>query len=797
MQSEPSFRSPVEPQASSLRSHAECPRTSLRERYRLLTIGLVALAVLVYQIAATRLLSVVFWYHFAFLSISIAMLGLGASGVWFSLRPGSEQALRRLLWSAAGAIPFSVFVIVKARPLLLAFGLGQAGFVGVVMVSMLVPMYALGGVICLLLMSASGAAVGRMYAADLLGAALGAVLVIPLLGWLPTPSVLALTGLVPLVALALVGGARRPGWLVAALALVLTTLWGTPFRVGYSKLYDEVGATSPLHEVWTATARITVFERPIFSPAPGVPWGWGYGTRFEPQAVEERWIDQDGSAGTPIERLHTTPSELAHLPFDVTSLGYQLAPARTVCVIGAGGGRDVLTALTFGAGAVDAVEFNRAIVELLEGPLAAFSGDVYRRPGVHAVVAEGRSYLTRTNKRYDLIQISLVDSWAASAAGAYALSENYLYTVEALRLYLRRLEPGGLLSISRWADGVQPFEGARLMLLAEEALRLDGASSPREHLLFVSGGQVGTLIAGKAPLSPALRQRADQVAEQRGFVRQFPEPDGQSAPSLVSLAMADRGAMLSSAGIDLSPTVDDRPFFFQASRVFQLSGEDVSAAAPSDKNLESVKLLRSTLALLATIALLAFFLPFLIVKKPARSAQLWLGSSYFAALGFGFMLLELSWMQSSILFLGHPSYAAAVVLSSLLLGAGAGSLLATRHTERAQHLFVLVPLLAALTTLGMSPLFRAALAFPLPTRIAIAAAVFGASGVSLGCALPLGFVRFGDQQKAWFWAMNGAAGVCAGALSIALAMTFGFTATALVGVCCYLAAVLLVRLAPR
>lgn len=778
------------------------------ETRRLCTIGVVTLSVLIYQIAATRLLSVVLWYHFAFLSISIAMLGLGASGVWFTLRAGKESSLRRALWTAALTIPLSVAVIVKARPWVLALGLDNAGFVGVVMLAMLIPMYALGSAVCLLLMCASGAAVGRMYAADLISAALGALLVIPLLGWLPTPSVIALTGLLPLVGLALLDGVKKPGWVVGSLAIVAATVWGAPFRVGYSKLYDEQGATTPLHEVWTPTARITVFDRPIFSPTPDVPWGWGYGARFEPQPTEERWIDQDGSAGTPIERVRSTPAvaradagalrrELAHLPFDVTSFGYQLAAAKRVCVIGAGGGRDVLTALAFGATSVDAVEFNGAIVDLLTGPLAAFSGDVYRRPGVHAVVSEGRSYLTRSDKTYDLIQISLVDSWAATAAGAYALSENYLYTVEALRLYLRRLEPGGFLSISRWADHVQPFEGARLMLLAEEALRREGVDAPREHLMFVSGGQVGTLIAGKDALTKELRDRADRVVDERGFVRQWPAPAGNDEPSLVSLAMADDGAMLIEAGIDLTPPVDDRPFFFQAANVFQVGGEDVSAAAPADMNLESVKLLRITLGLLASIALIVFFLPFLIVQKPARGARLWLGSSYFALIGFGFMLLELSWIQRSILFLGHPSYAAAVVLAALLLGAGVGSVVSTRHAARTRRLFILVPAFVALVTLAMAPLFQAALAYALAARVAIASGVFVSTGLCLGCALPLGFLRFGDAQKAWFWAMNGAAGVCAGALSIALAMTFGFTTTALVGAACYVGAAVLVRYAPE
>ena len=262
--------------------------------------GLVSLSALLYQIAATRLLSVVLWYHFAFLSISVAMLGLGASGVWFSLRTYDRASLRRALWTAGLSIPVSVSIIVKARPLIFALGLGASGWICTIIVAMLVPMYALGSAVCLLLLSARGQRVGVMYGSDLLGATLGAALVIPFMWWVPTPALLALTGLLPLAALALVDGAVRPVCFISAGAIVAAASWGAPFRVAYAKLYVEQAQTLPMLEVWTPTARITVFERPIFSPDPDVPWGWGYGSRFVPKPVEERWIDQDGSACTPV-----------------------------------------------------------------------------------------------------------------------------------------------------------------------------------------------------------------------------------------------------------------------------------------------------------------------------------------------------------------------------------------------------------------------------------------------------------------------------------------------------------------
>jgi spermidine synthase len=766
-------------------------------RAEFLAMGLLTMSVLIFEIAITRLLSVVLWYHFAFLSVSVAMLGLGASGLWFSLRKPSAKSLNRSLISASLSIPLSIFVIVKAKPSILDWGLGPAGWIGTIIVAMLVPMYCLGAAICLLMIATEGKLIGRMYAADLLGGALGAVVVIPLMGWIATPKLLALVGILPLLSLAILDGVRRPAWFVGSAVIACACVWGGSFDVTYNKLHAEAGTNKPSYEVWTPTARITVFERPIFSPRPDVPWGWGYGSNFQPHPSPERWIDQDGSAGTPVENVRSSPAQLEHLLFDVTSLAYQVVGPSSVCILGAGGGRDILTALAAGAHEVDAVEINRAIVALLEGPLASFSGDVYRLPGVNAVVSEGRSFLTHTTKRYDLIQVSLVDSWAATAAGAFSLSENYLYTVEAFRLYLRRLGPAGMLTVSRWTDAVQPFEAARLILLAEEALRQERVTMPRDHLLMMSGGAVGTLIVSKQALSEATLRKADQVARLRGFERLWPAPDPASN-SLVPLVMSDGNLpLLADAGLDLAPPVDDRPFFFQTARLFQLRTEPRKLAA-SDPNLQSIATLRLVLAILTALTLALFFVPLLVFDRPTRGRGFWPGCGYFACIGAGFMLLEIPWIQRSISFLEHPSYAAAVVLGSILLGAGLGAALSSRVPLGASRwLLVLLPLVAGATCLLSAPLFQRTVTLRLEFKVAIASMLFGVAGVFMGQALPLGFVSFGDGRRAWFWAVNGACGVLASALSVALAMALGFLTTSLIGVGFYVVAIAILLTAGR
>jgi hypothetical protein len=237
-------------------------------------------------------------------------------------------------------------------------------------------------------------------------------------------------------------------------------------------------------------------------------------------------------------------------------------------------------------------------------------------------------------------------------------------------------------------------------------------------------------------------------------------------------------------GLDLQPPVDDRPFFFQAARLFHLDAETTKALT-SDVNIQSISILRLTLGIVGVVTLVLFFLPFAIFKSPECGPGFWAASGYFGLIGVGFMLLELPWIQQSILFLGHPSYATSVVLSSLLLGAGLGSAIASRTPLiDARRMLLYLPLVAAAVSLALAPLFQIALAYPLAIRAIIAAIVFVSVGVFMGFALPLGFLTFGDRHKSWWWAINGGCGVLASALSIALAITFGFLATSLIGVGC-------------
>lgn len=738
---------------------------------RELALALVSLAVLLLQITLTRLLSVLVWYHWAFFAVSIAMVGLGAPGIWLALERNASRWLPAALLGAGALLPGAVVCMLHTDPA------WSAGARLLVIFACLVPgALALGTAVCLLLLDADGP-LGRLYAFDLAGACVGAMLAIPLLGAIPAPALAASLGLLPLAAAGLVAS-RRTAWVAAAMAVVLggALASGEPFRVRQTKSYVESGPTTPIFERWTPTARLTVLDSVFFRSDPNRPFAWGLGALAPPgEALDQYWLEQDGSAGTPIMRFDGDLTKLDFLLYDVTTAGYQVRPPRSVAIVGAGGGRDVLTAKLAGATTVRAIELNAGIVDALRGPFAAFSGGVYDLPGVETVVAEGRSALTRSTDRFDLLQISLIDSWAATAAGAYSLSENSLYTVEAFRLYLDRLTEGGVLSVSRWT-----FEAPRLLFLAEEALRQQGVADPLAHLAMVDAGSVTTLLVSREPLTEADRRRLDEMCAARGFVRQLPAADSDAARILAGGVAAFAGS-----GLRLDPPTDDRPYFFLVSSPFSPPDPQTSGSYGFKFNAQAGEALRMLMVALTVASAALFFSPF-VLRSLRRGPQFWAASAYFATIGFAFMLLENAWLQRFVLYLGHPSRAATAVLGGLLLGAGLGAAAATRvDLALARRVGWVVPLGLLATNFALGGLFTETLGWGWAARLAVSEAALVPAGFLMGFCFPIGMALFAGESRPWLWAINGFAGVFASVVSLALTIEIGIAATARAGSALY------------
>ena len=790
-----------------------------------LGLGLLALSTLVLEVLLTRIYSVTMWYHFAFMAISVAMFGLAAGALIVHRFPavargptlaaagcGADPPTPRrgspaaplARWSALFALgaPAALVCVVQLR-------LGGEGWPGAAALALVWVLsaapFVLSGVATCLALTRWPAAVHTLYAADLLGAALGCLLIwvlLPLLGGPGTVLAVAALGLGAAWCFALApgSGAPRSGLLVAS--LVVAGLLGAQLVLGEVpalrlKWVKGGAERAAAHEAWSSFARVTV--RPI---PDGWPRGWGISPRFVPdRKVEQLLLQIDAAAGTVLTRFEGDPAAVRHLQWDVTSLAYHLRPGGHAAVVGVGGGRDVLAALTCGSRAVTGIELNGAILELLRGRYAGFTGRLERLPGVRLVHDEARSWLSRTPERFDVVQLSLIDTWAATAAGAFALAENGLYTTEAWAVFLERLAPGGLLSVSRYYAPDSPHELRRLVALAAAALRGAGVADPAPHLAVAvcphqpTQPGVANLLLSREPLSPGDVAALERLCGELGF--ELLLAPGGSGPDEVLRRLA-RGEPPGASAYDLSPPTDDRPFFFNMLRLRDALGGRRGEGGANDPNLRAVSVLSLLLLVSGGLCLLCLGGPLLwrTERAPLRgNGDLFL---LFAAIGTGFMLVEVALLQRLSLFLGHPVWGLCVVLFGFLLGGAAGSWLtpAGGRGRRAAALLLLGALLAS--QVAVPPLLLAARGAGTPARIGLALLTLLPLGCLMGMPFPLGMraaLARAPGLAPWLWGINGATSVTGSVLALALALELGTAATGWAGLGCYaLAAAVLLRL---
>jgi hypothetical protein len=419
---------------------------------------------------------------------------------------------------------------------------------------------------------------------------------------------------------------------------------------------------------------------------------------------------------------------------------------------------------------------------------------------VELVADEARSFIARSGRRFDVIQASLVDTWAAAASGAYVLSENALYTRGAFHTFLDHLEPDGILSVSRWFLDAEPAETLRLVSLAATVLRERGRDSPAGHLYLVRGAprqvSVATLLVSPTPLSRPDVERLQGWSAGKGFdVLLAPGAKPASAPLAALVEPREPAELLRRSPLDLSAPTDDRPFFFNMLRFRDALRADPSRSAVVRANAEAVTTL--IWLLLIVLLLAAFFILAPLWRKRAGEVRPPRATSrllYFGCVGFGFILIEIAQMQRLMIALGHPVYGLTVVLFSLLVAAGLGSLWTSRLARRGLTPAFLRRALLALLAIAAATAVVAALA---AGSLEVSPTWLRAGG-SVALLVPLGFVlgiplasgltlSAGDPQgyRALYWGVNGAASVCGSVLAVMLSLAWGITATFGAGLLAY------------
>jgi spermidine synthase len=762
------------------------------ERTLVAGIALGSFSALLLELALTRLFSVVLFYHFAFLAISIALLGLGAGGVYAHVwkhRLGARNT-RRLTGgcSLLNAIVIPVLLeIVLHVPV--ALDLSWTNFVrlSVIYICSAVPFF-LTGLQFAVIFSRESARVTTLYGADLTGGALACLAVVPLLNWMGAPNAILFAALVSAVAAIVWSGSfnlrSRSVWMSSALALlIIANSSGHLIDVVWAK---GIRRKNVEFARWNAISRVEVDRKDDGAKVIVID---ADANTFIMNADLEHW------AGSQWEK---------NLMGAAAGVVNSLRPHGDYAIIGPGGGVDVLRAVANGSHSVTGIEINPIIANtIMRDRYADFAYHLYQRSDVHVHVADGRSFIRNAPSNYDVVQMTLVDTWASTAAGAFALSENSLYTTEAFREYFEHLKPDGIIAVTRW-EFQEPREALRVVSVAMRALHGLGESQTSAHFMVISQGD---LDKGGIPVTVLAKKSAFTAAEQaevRHHLQKYSElkllysPAQASRNAFTELIKSNDPFVFSKQyAYNVAPVTDNAPFFFFTLKPEQI-WRSISEPGAMDWKVNLGVAVLAMLLLISLVAVLAFLVVPLILQKEraGNSASL----LYFVAIGLGYILVEITFIQRFVLFLGHPTYALTVVVFLMLLSSGAGSVASSQWIANPARVWLpLMVIVAALMVFVwiLPPILNRLVGAPFPAKLLISAFMLAPLGFVMGMPFPAGLRalsanrgKHGDSIE-WAWAMNAASSVLGSVLAIVIAIQFGLNVTLTCGAAAYLLALLL------
>jgi len=814
----------------------------------LLAIAAVSAGVLGYQILLARLFAIVQWHHFAYMIVSMALLGYGASGTFLTLTRARLAPHFAVAFSISAATfgitavaSFIVGQLVPFNPLAVIWDGNQLVNLFRLYALFTAPFFF--GANCVGLAFACQADhVGRIYRADLIGAGGGALAMLVALFFVrPETALWFIAGLGFLGAALMTCQARKKRWRVWTFVLLLSPLalalaapvgWTTLRLSEYKGL--AIALTVPnariVVEYSSPLGLVSVVESPTipFRHAPGLS------LNNTAELPAQLGIFTDGDSLNPITAFDGRLDALASLDFAIAALPYHLRSAPRVLILGSGGGADVLRALYHGASAVDAVELNPDIIRLVREDYADFAGRLYSHPLVRVHLREARGFVRTSTDSWDIVELPLFDSLAMAAAGTLGLSESYVYTVEAFEDYLGRLRPGGVLSITRWLK-VPPRDTLKMFVTAVVALERSGTSEPMRQIALLWSWSTTALLVKNEPFS------GDEIATIRRFARERSFDVGYLPGLLpnetnrfnvlaesyfldgaVAMLGPHRAEFVDRYKFDIAPATDDRPYFFDFFR-WRALPELIAIRTQAGAALFDwgYLILVATLAQAAALSALLILLPLVVGRAAERSPGRWHVAAYFFAIGLAFLFVEIASIQRFVLFLAHPLYAIAVVLAGFLIFAGFGASAASRmakwleerrqvyrgtskanvtwlrailHPSPIALAICVICVIAAFYAFGLPAVFRAMAGLPEAGKIGLSLLLIGPLAFWMGMPFPLALSRVTASQPelvAWAWGINGCASVISAVLAQVLAMSVGFSAVMMMAIGLYLAAAVL------
>lgn len=791
-----------------------------------IAILLLSAAAIAYEVLLIRIFSIVQWYHFAAMIISLALLGYGVSGSLLTVWTGRQAGAHRLCWPRVFLVCASSFGVLSVvcvalaqrvpfNPLAVVWEPTQLLYLSVLYLLLTVPFVFVGTAIGLALQRRSEA-IGSLYGADLLGAGLGATLLLVGLLWLSVEVCLRLVGILGCLAgiVFAVGWWLRRGSGRAVLIPLSGLLVVAVMPVDWLAL--RLSQYKALHKALLVPGARVVAERSgpmgllTLVESPEIPFRHapGLSLEFRGEIPQQLALFTDGDSMTAVIRSGETELEASFLDFVPAAIGFSVVRQPRVLIVGAGGGDEIELAVRHGATSIDLVEPNPQRLELVSLARTLGSPRGVSSYGVEAQHQGVRGFLAGNRRRYGLIQIPLGESLSGASSGSRSLGSSDLFTVETLSALLQALEPEGVLVATLWLK-IPPRENLKLFATLLASLRQVGVEDPQAHVAQIRGwGTVATLVK-RSPLGAADRRQISEYAAQRSFDTSWmagreiahanesirlQEPWVYQGNLRIAAAAEE---FFSDYKFDIRPATEDRPFFFHSFRwrtLPELLRIGSGAGLPLIEWGHLIVVATLIQAVLASAVLI--LLPLRWVRQRATgSAHNLRVLVYFASIGLGFMILELAFFEQLALYLGHPTYALVAVLTAFMVAAGLGSAFTRSRSApmngratRVDHPCLIVVLVGLVIWLGLPKLLSATLALPVLARFLVALVALGPLGFVLGMPFPVGLARAAARRSIWLpwaWGINGSASVVGAASVPLLALHLGFSNVILVGLLFY------------
>ena len=795
--------------------------TPASPRPPLFSIALISAAALAYEILLMRLFSIIQWHHFAYMMISLALLGYGASGTflalsrrWLKGRFRAAYLVNAVLFGISAVACFQLAQAVPFNALEVLWDPQQPFWLVLIFLLLFIPFFCAANCICLAF-SEFSTQLHRIYCFDLLGAGAGALLAVGLLFIVLPGAALEAVGALGLLSAAVAWRecGVQPRWLALVLLMgaVTALLPGAAPSLQVSE-FKGLSQTLQVLDVEQVDQRSSPLGLLTTVRSPAIPFRHAPGMSLNTPAPipEQLGVFTDADGLSVLTRFDGDLEKLSYLDYLSSALPYHLLDMPGVLVLGAGGGSDVLQALYHRASYIDAVELNPQMVELVNQEFADFTGALYEHPRVTVYNREARGFVAASKKNYDLIQVALMDSFSASSAGLYALSENYLYTVEAFVQYLQRLESGGILSITRWIK-MPPRDGLKIFATVIEALERAGITDPGQHIAMIRSWNTSTLLVKNEPFTVNDLDSLKVFSRERWFdlvyypgitgdeanrYNQLQEPwFFEGASHLLGSASAE---FMEDYKFNIRPATDERPYF---SHFFKWKTLPELLALKDRGGMPMLEwgylVLVATLVLAVLASFLLVLLPLWLRRRretPVHGLR-WRIVVYFPAIGVAFMFIEIAFIQKFILFLHHPLYAVSVVLCAFLVFAGLGSFMSARWRKHLSLYRVAtgIGVLALLYVMLLPALFNWLVHMPIGFKIPFSGLLIAPLAFLMGMPFPLGLDKVSNRLPSWIpwaWGINGCASVVSAMLATLLAIHLGFVFVVFMAVLAYLLAAL-------